>query len=261
MEHDKCGQHGGCGGVCCTRIEHFGVTAGRTVILEDVNLHIHCGELTAVIGPNGAGKSTLIKAILGQVRHTGDILFDSESGQKPVIGYVPQYLSFDMSTPTSVQDLFTACLGRYPAWLGSRAATRRRALAALGRVDCGKLIDRRLGALSGGEMQRVLLALSLEPVPNLLLLDEPVSGVDRAGLERFYRIVSQVRRDYDLTIILVSHDLEMVARFADRVVLLNGRVEMCGAPRSVLTSPRMKELFGVSFTDADFDVKEGAENA
>lgn len=255
-EQIKCGRDGGCGGVCCTKIEHFGVVKGRTTILDDVNLHIHCGELTAVIGPNGAGKSTLLKAILGQVRHTGDIEFDSVSGEKPTIGYVPQYLDFDTSTPTSVLDLFTASVGKYPAWLGSRKSVRFKALAALRRVNGEKLIDRRLGALSGGEMQRVLLALSLEPVPNLLLLDEPVSGVDRAGLELFYRMVSQVRRDYDLTIILVSHDLEMVARFADRVVLLNGRVEMCGTPREVYSSENMKELFGSSFANMDFGDKQ-----
>ena len=251
-EHSQCGRHGGCSGVCCTKIEHFSVVKGKTRILDDVNLHIHCGELTAVIGPNGAGKSTLLKAILGQMRHTGKIEFDSARGLKPVVGYVPQYLDFDTSTPTSVLVLFTACVGRYPAWLGCRKAVREKALGALARVNGEKLIDRRLGALSGGEMQRVLLALSLEPVPNLLLLDEPVSGVDRAGLELFYRMVSQVRKDYDLTIILVSHDLEMVAKFSDRVVLLNGRVEVCGTPREVYGSESMRRLFGASFAGADF---------
>lgn len=261
MHPDKCEKSSGCNGFCCTRIENFGVTIGKNRILTDVNLHIHCGELTAVIGPNGAGKSTLLKALLGEIRHSGTIRFDSATGGRPVIGYVPQYLNFDLSTPTSVQDLFTVCLGKYPAFLGCRKGVRAIAERSLARVDAVKLIDRRLGALSGGELQRVLLALSLEPVPNLLLLDEPVSGVDRGGLELFYETVSQIRESYDLTIILVSHDLEMVAKYADRVVLLNGSVVKCGAPREVYGSDAMKKLFGISFANIDFGGREGGQNA
>jgi zinc transport system ATP-binding protein len=258
---DDCEKNGSCSGFCCTRIEKFGVTIGKNRILEDVNLHIHCGELTAVIGPNGAGKSTLLKAILGEIRHTGSIHFDSTSGGRPTVGYVPQYLSFDLSTPTSVLDLFSACLSRFPAWMGSRRTVRERAEKGLARVNAEKLLNRRLGALSGGELQRVLLALSLEPVPNLLLLDEPVSGIDRGGLELFYETVSRIRKNYDLSIILVSHDLEMVAKFADRVVLLNGRVARNGKPKEVFESEQMKELFGMSFVNLDFGGKGGEQDA
>lgn len=247
-ENCKTGQSANaCSGLCCTKIENFGVTVGRNVILHDVNLHIHCGELTALIGPNGAGKSTLLKAILGEVKHTGDLKYLDSTGtgnKQPLFGYVPQALSFDTSTPTSVLDLFAACLTRRPVWISTSKKLRLRAENALERVKAEHLIDRRLGALSGGELQRVLLALALEPLPSLLLLDEPVSGVDQNGLEVFYDTVSQIRKEYDLSIILISHDLQMVERYADRVVLLNGTVLENGKPAKVFASENMSKIFG-----------------
>ena len=131
-------------------------------MFSHVNIHIHCGQLTAVIGPNGAGKSTLLRAILGEIPHTGVLHYVDAKGKHtghPIIGYVPQYLRFDVSSPTSVMDLFMACLSRRPVWLCSSKKLRPRVLRSLARVKAEYLIDRRLGALSGGELQRVLLAL------------------------------------------------------------------------------------------------------
>lgn len=176
-----------CARLCCTKIENFGVKAGRLVIFEDVNIHVHCGQLTAIIGPNGAGKSTLLKAILGEIPHTGKLKYTDAKGKhtgNPVIGYVPQYLKFDVSAPITVQDLFAACLSQRPVWL-LPVKNRQEIIRCLSRVRAAELIDRRLGALSGGELQRVLVALALNPMPDLLLLDEPVSGVDQNGLEIF----------------------------------------------------------------------------
>lgn len=237
-----------CAKLCCTKIEDFGVTMGKTEIFQHVNIHIHCGELTALIGPNGAGKSTLLKAILGEVPHVGKLRYVDAKGAhtgNPVIGYVPQYLNFDLSTPTSVMDLFTACLTNRPVWLCGRRKLRGRVAENLRRVKAEYLIDRRLGALSGGELQRVLLALALDPVPDLLLLDEPVSGVDQNGLDLFYEIVSDLRASSDLAIILISHDLGLVAKHADRVVLLNKRVICSGSPEEVFQNERTKEIFGM----------------
>lgn len=236
-----------CTKLCCTKIEHFGVRAGSLVIFEDVNIHVHCGQLTAVIGPNGAGKSTLLRAILGEVPHTGRLKYtdakDRHTGS-PVIGYVPQYLKFDVSAPVTVQDLFAACLGRRPVWL-LPVNNRGRITACLKRVRAAELIDRRLGALSGGELQRVLLALALNPVPDLLLLDEPVSGVDRNGLELFYEILEELQNNEDMAIILVSHDLDMVARHADQVVLMNKGVVCSGTPGEVFRDKRTRKIFGM----------------
>jgi zinc transport system ATP-binding protein len=243
-----CGNN--CCGLCCTKIENFTVTKGKDRILWDVNLHIHCGELTALIGPNGAGKSTLLKAILGEVKHTGEVKFLDAKGAhsgNPVIGYVPQHLNFDTSSPTSVLDLFIACKTNKPVWLFHTRRIREEIRESLERVKADHLIDKRLGALSGGELQRVLLALALEPVPDLLLLDEPVSGIDQSGLEMFYDTVSLVRRKYDLSIILVSHDLDLVAQYADRVVVLNGTIECSGKPNEIFIDEKLKKLFGTSW--------------
>ena len=236
-----------CARVCCTKIEHFGVKAGALTIFEDVNIHVHCGQLTALIGPNGAGKSTLLKAILGEVEHSGSLHYvdakDRHTGH-PVIGYVPQYLTFDVTAPTSVIDLFMACLSNRPVWLFSSRKIRQRVMDSLRRVKAEHLIDRRLGALSGGELQRILLALALDPIPDLLLLDEPVSGVDQNGLDLFYDIVIDLKASEDMAIILISHDLEQVAKHADQVVLLNKKVLAAGTPEEVFSNDKMKSIFG-----------------
>lgn len=239
-----------CCGLCCTKIENLGVTIGNTVILEDVSLHIHCGELTAIIGPNGAGKSTLIKALLGEIPHTGSLKFvQSDNGliKVPVMGYVPQSINLDNSSPTCVLDLFLACRSKYPAWLIHSKKEVGRVKERLARVKAEHLVSRRLGALSGGELQRVLLALALDPVPEILLLDEPVSGIDQNGLELFYETVSDLRKAYDLSIILVSHDLDLVRKYADRVVLLNKTVLKTGSPDEVLSSDIFYDTFSLKW--------------
>jgi zinc transport system ATP-binding protein len=117
-----------------------------------------------------------------------------------------------------------------------------------------------LGALSGGELQRVLLALALDPVPDLLLMDEPVSGIDQNGLQMFYETVSDLRENYDLSIILVSHDLNLVAQYADRVVFLNNKtVESCGSPKEVFNDKKVVEIFGIDWSKVLPDKKESDE--
>lgn len=235
-------------GLCCTKIEDLSVTRGKNTILDRINLHIHCGELTAIIGPNGAGKSTLLKAILGDITHSGHLSYLNAMGgasEKPLIGYVPQQLEFDLGSPLCVLDLFAGVLQRRPVWLGAGSRMRNHARRQLSLVQAETLIDRRLGNLSGGELQRVLLALALDPLPDLLLLDEPVSGVDQRGLELFYDLVSSLRLQHDLSIILVSHDLNLVARHADRVVFLNRTIQMVGTPHAVFTNPEVIKSFGL----------------
>ena len=222
--------------------------AGQLEIFSHVNLHIHCGQLTAIIGPNGAGKSTLLRAILGEVPHTGRLRYVDAKGKHtghPVIGYVPQYLRFDVSAPISVMDIFMACLSKRPVWLCSGSSLRPMVLEQLARVKAEHLIDRRLGALSGGELQRVLLALALDPMPDLLLLDEPVSGVDRNGRELFYEIVADLRAKEDMAILLVSHDLGLVAKHADQVVLMDKGVLVSGTPEDVFRDARTRQVFGM----------------
>lgn len=231
--------------LCETKVENFGVRVGELEIFSGVNFTLQCGELTALIGPNGAGKSTLLKSILGEVSHTGALNYFDAKGKhlRPIIGYVPQTLKFDATSPTSVLDLFMACLTWKPVWLCSADSVRERVAKNLRRVQAEYLIDRRLGALSGGELQRILLALALEPLPDLLLLDEPVSGVDKVGMEIFYELAAKLCADEDMAILLISHDLEMVKKYADQVILLNKRVLRLGTVDEVFQSSEMKKLF------------------
>ena len=238
--------HGGsCGHSCCLRVENLSVRIGGESILSDVNLHVHCGELVALIGPNGAGKSTFLKAILGQRDYEGVIAF-SEPGQrskKPRIGYVPQSPAFDPSDPVSVADLFACCMSRRPAFLGLGKSMRSLVLECLERVHGEDLIDKRVGTLSGGELQRVLLALALEPVPNILILDEPLSGVDVEGMETLMDMLDEIRKTYDLSILMTTHDFSMLPRYADQAVLIDREVLIQGPPEVVLDSPEFYHAF------------------
>ena len=234
-----------CGRLCCTKIEDLTITDGNTSILEKINLHLHCGELTAIIGPNGAGKSTLLKAIIGERKYSGSLEFIGETGTKrPVIGYVPQHLSFDADSPVSVSDLFLSCLKSAPVCFVHSKDKRAEIISALKKVNAENIIDRKLSQLSGGELQRVFLGLALMPVPNLLLLDEPVSGVDKNGIEIFWQILSDLRTNYDLSIIIISHNFSQVLNYADRVVLLDKKVIANGTPKEVFGDNGFKEIFG-----------------
>ena len=206
---------------------------------------MHCGQIVALIGPNGAGKSTLIHAILGQQAYTGSITFHGPDGreQKLRIGYVPQSPNFAKGDPISVLDLFCCCIGKRPAFLRPRAAMREKVLQCLSNVDAESLIDRRVGALSGGELQRVLLALALEPMPNMLILDEPLSGVDVEGMALLMDMLDGIRKKFDLSILMTTHDFSMLEKYADRVVLLRERVLCEGTPEQVLSSDAFAEVF------------------
>ena len=238
--------HGeGCGHSCCLRVENVSVRIGSDTILNDINLHVHCGEMVALIGPNGAGKSTFLKTVLGQLEHEGVIAF-SEPGQrskKPRIGYVPQTPNFDPSDPVSVADLFACCMSRRPAFLGLSKAMRETVLECLDRVHGADLIDKRVGTLSGGELQRVLLALALEPLPNILILDEPLSGVDVEGMETLMDMLDEIRKTYDLSILMTTHDFAMLPRYADQVALIDHTVLIKGKPETVLNSPEFRRAF------------------
>lgn len=245
VERHKSLHSPGCKGACCLRCTGLGVAVGERVLLHDVDLHLHCGEMTALIGPNGAGKSTLFKTILGQFPHTGEIDFQRAGGKKtrPLIGYVPQSPVFDRGDPVSVLDFFSAAISSWPVFLPIPKALRRRVLACLERVHGADLIDKRMGALSGGELQRVLLALALEPVPHILILDEPLSGVDIEGERQLLNVLDEVRAEYDLSILFSTHDFATLEGYADKVVLLRGTVLKAGGAAEVLASAEFREVF------------------
>ncbi len=234
-------------GLHCIKVKDLGVSFGEQTVLEHINLHIHCGSLNVIIGKNGAGKSTFIRAMLGDVKHTGTIEFkDRENGhiQKLKIGYVPQSLNIEKNTPISVYDLMASYTSRVPAFLVKSKALKKEMEEALNVFEAADLIDKQVCNLSGGQLQRVMLAMAIMDEPNLLLLDEPVSGIDMIGMELFYDIIEELKEHYDLSIILISHDLEMVKKRADRVILMDKTVLKEGTPNEVYKSPEFEEVFG-----------------
>jgi zinc transport system ATP-binding protein len=236
---EPCGFH-------CIKVNHLGVKFSDQTVLEDINLHIHCGTLNAVIGKNGAGKSTLIRALLDDIPHTGETEFrDTKDGRmaKLKIGYVPQSVNIEKNTPVSVYDLIASYESRYPVFLPKSRRVYEKIKQALAVFEAEELIDRQVCNLSGGQLQRVLLSMAVMDSPNLLLLDEPVSGIDQNGMELFYKTMVELKQNYDLAIILISHDLDYVAKYADKVILLDTTVVKQGSAREVFESPEFRRIF------------------
>ena len=240
MNHSSCG-------LCSIEMKNISVISGEDTLLDDVNLTFHCGELTALIGKNGAGKTTLLRTLLGERHYKGKISFTDHHGTVlpvPKIGYVPQHLDFDKSMPVSVADFIAAAKGGNAVWFGKNKKMKESIQKMLDDMECGYLADRRLGALSGGELQRVLLAMGTDPVPDLLVLDEPVSGVDVAGLDLFYKRIMELRDEQHMAVLLVSHDLGLIRKYADKVVLLDKTVVAEGEADEVFSTEAFKEAFG-----------------
>ena len=233
-------------GCCTVEIRDLSVRVRDQQILKDVSFSLHCGELLAVIGPNGGGKTTLVKSLLSLREHSGEIRFYSVDGKarRPRIGYVPQVLEFDRLAPMTVEDFLACSLSRRPVFLGISREMKKSIGQMLAEVKGEHLQKRTLGRLSGGELQRVLLALALSPTPELLVLDEPVSGIDANGLELFYSILDDVRARHDLSILLVSHDLRLVRRHADKAALIDGTLLAFGRPEEVFRTKAFEETFG-----------------
>ena len=241
--HDSCEKH------ChCIKVNNISVTFGKQKVLDDISLHMHCGELTVLIGQNGAGKSTLLRALLGEIPHEGNIEFkETKTGNIShvmKIGYVPQSLNIERDIPMTVYDLFASFISRYPIWLPKNRRLYdkiREQLRIFSVEDC---IDRQVGQLSGGQLQRVMLSIAITPMPDLLILDEPVSGIDENGVRDFYRLVNEMKERNGLAVLLVSHDLELVRKYADKVVLIDNKILCKGTPDEVYGDENFKRIFG-----------------
>ena len=226
------------------RVRNVNVRLGDVQILQDVNLQLPTGKLTALIGPNGAGKSTLINVLLNRVPYDGEVDYPITT-RKPQFGLVPQRLEFDRGMPMTVCEFLLLSHQRWPLWLGRHGAAIKTASEKLASVGAEHLLDRQLGKLSGGELQRVLLANALWPTPEVLLMDEPISGIDVAGEILFCDIIDQLRTKHNLTILLVVHDLTVVTQHAQHVVCLNKSVQCVGEPVEVITTENLQKVFGV----------------
>ena len=227
------------------KFENLKVVLGDSLILDDVSASVPAGSCTAVIGPNGAGKTTLLLCLLGECRFRGSIRFTDTIGRRPRVAYVPQRLSFDRALPMTVVEFMAMGQQRLPFWLGSPAALKNRSLEFLSAVRADELASRKVGALSGGELQRVLLALALQEEPELLVLDEVAAGVDARGESLFCELLESLRRSSGFTQLMVSHDLATVTHHATHVICLKQRLIAEGAPRAVLTRDRLKAIFGI----------------
>ncbi len=226
--------------------DNLSVRLGGVSILENVSAKVPMGSSTAIIGPNGAGKTTMLLALLGEVPSTsGSVKKINSDGKPPRIGYVPQKLAFDRAMPITALEFMVLGTQRSPLWFGSRRDSRDKALELLSMVHAGTLAERRLGALSGGELQRVLLALALQQEPDILLLDEPASGVDFRGEHVFCELLEKLRASRGFTQLMVSHDLGTVTHHATHVICLNRKVAAEGPPKSVLTPENLSAVFGI----------------
>lgn len=212
-------------------IKDLSITAGKQVILEKVNLTINKGEIISLIGLNGSGKTTLLKAIIGLIKPSqGKISLKAKQ-----IGYVPQRLEIDRTIPITVTELIKTY---------NPDASVNKILASLDEVDAQNLAKAQIGNLSGGELQRVLIANALIKSPDLLLLDEATAGIDINGADLFYQLIKKIHARYQPTIILVSHDIHAVFSNSDRVYCLNHCICCHGTPRTVYDNPEFKKLFG-----------------
>ena len=240
LQDAACGLH-------CIKMNNICVRDGSQTIIENINLHIHCGKITVIIGKNGAGKSTLIKAILGEIKHEGTIEFNDLKNQTIAnlrVGYVPQYINMEKNTPMSVYDLFAGYISNSPIFLRKNPKIYKQIQEQLSIFEAQNLIDKRACDLSGGELQRVLLSIAITPVPNLLMLDEPVSGIDQNGMQLFYQNIGKLKNNFDLAMIIVSHDFDFVKKYADHVILLDKTIIKEGNPTEVLDSAEFHKVFG-----------------
>ena len=212
-------------------VDHVSVAYSGSPALTDVSLKVDRGEIVTLIGPNGSGKSTLVRTVLG-------ILIPVKGHVTRVdglrIGYVPQKLAIDANLPMTVAGFLSLPVRQSAANIAG----------ALDRTGVAGTEGRQMSSLSGGELQRVLLARALLPAPDILILDEPTQGLDQPGVAAFYTLIEDLRRETGCAVLLVSHDLHVVMRATDRVVCLNGHVCCEGSPDAVLAAPEYRALFG-----------------
>jgi zinc transport system ATP-binding protein len=221
-------------------VKDLTVTLGGNAIVRNVTFSLDMGDVASIIGPNGSGKTTLVRAMLGLTQHTGEVLLEGKPlrNQMARIGYVPQRFDFDRTFPLSVSEFLDLPVAHPDeSW-------REEVLREFS-VDV--LLGKRLGTLSGGQMQRTLIAMALLKKPEILILDEPTSGVDLEGVASFYDLIRHINTEHRITVLLISHEVNMVSTTSTKVVCLNKDLISCGEPKSAMNPETLEKLYGQDF--------------
>ncbi len=230
------------------------------VILENINLHLEGGKFLGIIGPNGSGKTTLLRILLGILKPTtGEVKIfgktPKEAVQKNILGYLPQSQKIEMNFPARAIDV--VLMGLYaqmgPFHFPSQEEIQR-ARSMLAVMGMEGFEDRPFGSLSGGEQQRVSIARALIHSPKILVLDEPSTGIDVVGQDDFYHLLRGLQKKYQLTILMVSHDIGAVSSYVDEIACLNKTLHCHGTPSVTLSEEVLKNLYG---RGVDFIVHRG----
>jgi len=220
-------------------VHQISVSFNSTAILEDISFAVKNGSICAIIGPNGSGKTTLLKAILGLLKpQTGSVLFWGKNVEQTRgrIGYVPQRFNFDVRFPITVREFIS--LTR------QRSVPKSRIEEVVQEVGLTPIIlKKQLGELSGGQLQRILIAQALFLSPDLLIMDEPAAGIDIMGGKLFHDILLHLNRDHNTTIVIVSHDMAFVSKIVDHVICINKTLVCADPPKIALTEKNLKKLF------------------
>jgi len=234
-------------------LKNIRVSRGNLEVIRGLNASLARGKVTSLIGLNGAGKSTLLRAIVKEIPYLGEMRFHcghSHVGTDPThVGYVPQRLRPEGGLPLTVADFFALGMQTRPVFWGVHKTVKSKFPYMLEKVGLSpNILDRVVDKLSGGELQRVLLALAMEPSPELLLLDEPAAGIDFQDQEKFYQLIRRINEQSKVTVLLVSHDLDLVLGYADEVWCLHdGKILKQGSPAEVLNKDHLHEIFGAGF--------------
>ncbi len=217
-------------------VKNLTVAYDRRIVLNDISFEVPKGSLTAVIGPNGSGKSTLIKALLDLIPYQGRIKIFNQKPSLALnrIGYVPQYFDFDRTMPITVREFLS-----FISPVQSQQATQ-----ICREVKIDNLSNKLIGELSGGQLQRVLIAQALYKNPDLLLMDEPSTGIDIEGAKTFYEVIEHLNKEHGVTILLISHEINVVYKIADQIICLNTDLICNGPPRYALTEKVIHQLYG-----------------
>jgi zinc transport system ATP-binding protein len=216
-------------------VKNLHVRFNDITVLENINFKIEKNQIIAIIGPNGSGKTSLLKAMLGLIDYTGSVsYFGKKITQKLTkIGYVPQKFDFDRSIPITVYE-----------FISFSGADDQEIIKVLKEVGMEEWKNKIIGDLSGGQLQRVLIANALTKNPQILFLDEPLAGIDIEGAEDFYKTIKKLNIEKNVTIFLVSHEINMVYKFVDQIICLNRDLICQGTPKETITKEVLEKLYG-----------------